>query len=103
MACHDPVMTMPETESLWKHYDECEGAYLAVIREGGERPALVAAATAVAQAAHAWEASAWRAFFDQRERLGASAREVIQREIEAEQAEVLAELWDDIAAAHRGD
>jgi hypothetical protein len=96
-------MTELDVDSLAERYDECERAYLAVIREGGDRPTLVEVAAAVAEAAHHWESAAYRAFFNERERFGESARDAIQREIAAEQAEVLAGLWDDITAAHRGD
>jgi hypothetical protein len=45
--------------------------------------------------------AAYRAFFHERERLGEPARDVVRREIAAEQAEVLAGLWGGMTAVYQ--
>jgi hypothetical protein len=84
-------------------YEKRERAYLAAVSGGANRDELGTLAAAASDAAGEWQSIGYRAFFDLRERLGPNSREVIEKEIEAEKAEMLSELWRDIATAHRGE
>jgi len=86
--------------STAEDYEAAEGSYLDALRVGASPSELATAARAVSSAAAAWESAAYRRFFDARASEGDIAREVIEMEIEAEKAELLHELWADIAAAH---
>ena len=81
-------------------YESAERSYLDAVRGGAGPHELASAARRVWDSAREWEASAYEQFFAQRGTDGEAARAVIEKEIEAEKAELLRELWADIAAAH---
>jgi hypothetical protein len=90
-------------ETHLERYEDRELAYLLAVKEGADVKKLAAAAASAMEAAREWTRIAYQAFFEERERRGGEVREVIEKEIEAEKAEMLADLWGDIAAVHRGD
>jgi len=81
-------------------YETAEANYLAAVRLHSPDVNLGELAHAVATAADSWQASAYREFFDARDRFSETDRAVIQLEIEAEVAEALHGLWTDLATAH---
>lgn len=81
-------------------YERAERSYLDALKGGAAPNELAVAARQVSDSAKEWESVAYEQFFAQRSTDGGTARAVIEKEIEAEKAEVLRELWDDIAAAH---
>lgn len=87
-------------EEAARAYDATELRYLLALRDGSED--LAGLATAVREAAEAWQSLAYSAFFRIREDRGGSDRTVIEMEIQAEKAEMLKELWADVASAHAG-
>jgi hypothetical protein len=93
-------MTAPSTDDPASRYDSAEAAYLDRVREG-RASELSASATAVAEAAKAWQNAAYARYFETKAELGESSGAAVQDEISAEKAELLAELWSDIADAHR--
>jgi hypothetical protein len=89
-------------ESFAEDYEDAERSFLDLVRAGADRGALAAAAAAPANAARSWQSVAYRHFFALRSAEGETDRDVIQAEIAAEQCEVLADLWEDLAGAFRG-
>ena len=83
-----------------EQYEASERTYLEAVASGKSAPSLAVAAKAKSEAAGAWEAEAYRDFFTARDAQGGEARAVIEKEIEAEKAELLREVWADLAAAH---
>lgn len=81
-------------------YGRAERAYLDAVKNGAASEQLLLAARHVCETAREWESSAYEQFFARRSAEGAAARVVFEMEIEAEKAELLHELWNDIAAAH---
>ena len=81
-------------------YDASELRYLLALRAGSDELAEIARATR--EAADVWQGLAYASFFRIREDRGGSDRTVIEMEIQAEKAEMLKELWTDIASAHAG-
>ena len=81
-------------------YERAERAYLAAVASGATPAELAAAARRVSQTAHEWELAAYAEFFSEKGIRGEADRTVIEKEIEAEKAELLRELWGDIASAH---
>lgn len=86
-------------DHLAQRYDERDEAYLRAVREG-RLAELRTLAQEAAEAARAWEAEAYRRYFAARKAEGPDHEDVIGLHIGAEKAEVLAELWTDLAAAH---
>lgn len=80
-------------------YEAAEREFLDRARRRASSADLAEAASAVHAAAKTWESEAYREYFASRERLGDGAPEVIELEIDAERAELLAGLWFDLAAA----
>jgi hypothetical protein len=81
-------------------YEQAEAAYLDRVRKGSVSD-LGEAATSVAEAAKAWQTAAYARYFETKAALGEASGGAVQDEITAEKAELLAELWSDIADAHR--
>ena len=90
---------MTDERAVNDDYEEAETRFLAAVRDGNDRAVLQALAAEVAVAAKSWESSAYPAFFAERERSGGASREAIELEIDAERAELLRSLWNDVAAA----
>lgn len=82
------------------NYERAERTYLDAVASGATPAELAAAARRVSETAHEWESAAYAEFFSKKGIRGEADRTVIEKEIEAEKAEVLAELWHDIASAH---
>jgi len=89
-----------DLDLIMERYERCELVYLSCVYEGADRDSLAKAAEATAEVAGAWEGAAYTEFFKLRDELGGESRKVIQKEIEAEQGELLAGLWRDLHAAH---
>jgi hypothetical protein len=88
-------------EALASKYDAVEHAYLLAVQDGeSDRQLLGMLASAVRDAARAWESAAYKEFFSARESGKVTGQGLIEMEILAEKGEVIAELWEDIAAAH---
>lgn len=83
-----------------EEYEAAERAYLEALASGQSASSLAVAAKAASDAARAWEAEAYKDFFAARDTQGGDARGVIEKEIAAEKAELLREVWADLAAAH---
>lgn len=81
-------------------YERAEQAYLAAVASGATPAELAAAARQVSETAQVWESAAYAVFFSEKGIRGEADRTVIEKEIEAEKAELLRELWGDIASAH---
>lgn len=80
-------------------YETAEAAFLGGLKASKERQDLARLAAAVADSASALVAAAYPEFFRLREEKGETDRIVIEAEVQAEKAELLSELWRDIAAA----
>ena len=93
-------MAAPSTDDLAGRYDSAEAAYLDRVREG-RASELTESAIAAAEAAKAWETAAYARYFETKAKLGETSGAAVHDEISAEKAELLAELWSDIADAHR--
>jgi hypothetical protein len=83
-------------------YERAEREYLDAVASGATPAELAAAARDVRKAAHGWQSAAYAEFFAERAIGGDADRTVIEKEIDAEKAELLSELWYDIASAHAG-
>jgi hypothetical protein len=81
-------------------YERAERAYLDAIASGATSADLAAAARQCNEIAHDWQSAAYAEFFSERGIRGEADRTVIEKEIEAEKAELLSDLWRDIASAH---
>jgi hypothetical protein len=97
------VSTVTSAEALdhaSNSYEAAEREYLLAVTGGADRDDLGAAAEQVAIAAERWSSVAYERFFFLRDAQGEPelARAV---EISAEVSETLAELWRDLATAHR--
>ena len=79
-------------------YERAEREYLDAVASGATPAELAAAARDVRKAAHGWQSAAYAEFFAERAIGGDADRTVIEKEINAEKAE----LWHDIASAHAG-
>ena len=97
---HNRRMTPPATDDPADRYDSSEAAYLDRVRQS-RYSELTEAANAVAEAAKAWQTAAYATYFETKSQQGESTGAAVQDEISAEKAELLAELWSDIADAHR--
>lgn len=97
---HNRRVTSPDADESAAQYERAEVAYLDAVRLGRSSD-LAASAIAVADAANVWQAAAYARYFQTKAQLGENSGDAIQDEITAEKAEVLAELWSDIADAHR--
>jgi len=96
-------MVNESAEALATKYDAVEHAYLLAVRNGEtDRQLLGTLASAVRDAARAWENAAYKEFFSARESGKVTGQGLVEMEILAEKGEVIAELWEDIAAAHAG-
>jgi hypothetical protein len=96
---HNPRVTS-STDEAASRYDRAEATYLDRLRQG-QSSGLAEVAALVAEAAEAWQATAYGRYFATKGQQGESSGAAVQDEITAEKAEVLAGLWSDIAAAHR--
>lgn len=79
-----------------RRYVVAEEAFLAAVRADRGRSALTALADEVAAEAKAWNAAAYQYYLNSK-----SARRSVLDQL-AERAEVLANLWSDIAGAFHG-
>lgn len=90
-------------EASGKRYDAAEHAYLLAVQNGEDNPQLLGTlASAVRDAAKAWESAAYKEFFSARDGGKVTGQALVEMEILAEKGEVLAELWEDIVAAYAG-
>jgi hypothetical protein len=81
-------------------YERAERSYLDAVKRGAEQDELAVAARRASDSAKEWQSIAYKQFFALKDTNGETARVVISMEIDAEKAELLHELWHDIAAAH---
>ena len=93
-------MTQSVAQDAADGYERAEAPYLELLRQA-RIPELTEAAASVAVAAKVWESAVYSAYFITKAAEGVKSGAAIQDEIIAENAEVLAELWNDIADAHR--
>jgi hypothetical protein len=77
-----------------QNYASAEEAFLAGVRKGLDAPSLGTLASDVAEAASAWNASAYERLHDD--------SEAVALDRLTERTEVLTGLWTDIARAFRG-
>lgn len=82
------------------HYEEAEAAYLDALRADAPRADLASLAKGLAEAAAAVESMAWPQHFAAQK--SGVEDQIGETDIFAERAEVVAELWRDIAAAYEG-
>lgn len=100
---HNRIVVNESADAAARTYDAAEHAYLLAVRDGEpDRQFLGTLATAVRDAAKAWESAAYKEFFSARDSGTVTGQRLVEMEILAEKGEVLAELWADIAAAHAG-
>jgi hypothetical protein len=86
-------------DELWEAYEAAERRYRNALAARASHEALATAAEQVCEAADKLETVAWRDAIAAGED-GADAAHNL--ELEAEKAELLHELWADMAAAYRG-
>jgi len=97
---HNHPVTSPTTDESASRYDRAEAAYLDRLRQGRSSD-LAETAAAVAEAARAWQITASARYFETKAQLGEISGAAVQEEITAERRELLTDLWNEIAAAHR--
>lgn len=110
-----------ELEQAAHTYEEQDGTYLSMVRQGASPDLLLVAATAAWQAADRWQTLAYRAYFDHLDHAGGQGGQgghddkglpaervepgagpsLRELDVESEIAEALTDLWWDVAQAHR--
>jgi hypothetical protein len=94
------IRTVDAVDSTIEAYERAERSYLDAVKRGAASDELALIARRVADSAREWQSAAYKQFFTLRDTYGEAARVVISMEIDAEKAELLSELWQDIAVAH---
>lgn len=103
LSRHNRTVVTESAEASAERYDAAEHAYLVAIRDGeSDRQLLGTLASAVRDAARAWESAAYREFFSARDGGKVTGQPLVEMEIFAEKGEMIAELWEDMVAAHAG-